>query len=159
MQLQVRWQAPIELKSGARDNLILMADGLDEWMEVPGVYIFARLFDNKLFPLYIGKGEKLGKRIWQHFERSTALMHQVRDSKKGSKVLVLGEFTPGRRQNTALCIELIERALIDHALMEGHELLNIRGTRAASHKVCFSGFLPARNLTGPALNFKAEKSR
>ena len=156
MDLKVQWYKPIELLDGAAENLIYTAKGLDEWREVPGIYMFARVFKGTLHPLYIGKAENIGLRATQHFKNSTKLMNSLKKSANGSKVLVPGEFKPKPGQNTKKCIAMIERALIDHALTEGYELLNVQGTRTPTHTVNFSGFLAARNITGQSISVKAK---
>ena len=155
MDLSVKWQAPINLLSGDKENLIFIAEGLDDWWDVPGVYMFARIFNGEVSPLYIGKAERLGTRAWQHFKNNTRLMTSIKKAKNGDRVLILGKFSPKPGQSTKKCIALIERALIDHALTSGYKLLNVQGTRASAHKVSFSGYLGARHITGTSLSFKA----
>ncbi|MHB1283374.1 MAG: GIY-YIG nuclease family protein [Metallibacterium scheffleri] len=155
MNLSVKWQAPISLLNGDKQNLIYVADGLDDWSNVPGVYMFARIFNDEISPLYIGKAERLGARAWQHFKNNTRLMNGIKKAKIGNKVIILGKFTPKPGQSTKKCIALIERALIDHALTSGYKLLNVQGTRTSEHKVSFSGYLGARHITGASLSFKA----
>ena len=157
MELSVKWQTPIKLLDGDSQNLIYVADGLNEWIGTPGVYMFARIFNKKLYPLYIGKAESLGTRIWQHFKSNTQLMNSIKKTKNGSKVLVLGRFTPKPGQSTKACIALIESVLIDHALTAGYKILNVQGTRAAINTVNFTGSLLARNVTGTQLSVKAKK--
>lgn len=155
MDLKVKWQAPIDLLAGDNQNLIYVAEGLDDWQGVPGVYMFARIFNGEVSPLYIGKAENLGKRAWQHFKNNTRLMTSIKKAKNGSKVLILGEFSAKPGQNTKKCIALIERALIDHALTAGYKLFNVQGTKTSANTVSFSGHLGARNITGKSLRFKA----
>jgi hypothetical protein len=156
MDLSVKWHAPINLLNGESENLIYVAEGLDNWHDVPGVYMFARIFNAEVSPLYIGKAERLGARAWQHFKSNTRLMNCIKKATNGRKVLVLGEFSPKPGQSTKKCITLIERALIDHALTEGHKLLNVQGTRTPAHRVSFSGYLGARHITGKSLSFQAK---
>jgi len=156
MDLSIKWRAPVDLLNGDKQNLIYVADGLDDWWDVPGVYMFARVFNNEVSPLYIGKAEKLGCRASQHFKNNTRLMNGIKKAASGSKVIILGSFSPKPGQSTKKCIALIERALIDHALTDGHKLLNVQGTRTPAHKVSFSGYLGARNITGRSLSFRAE---
>ena len=155
MDLKVKWQAPINLLHGDKQSLIYVAEGLDVWYDVPGVYMFARIFNDEVSPLYIGKAESLGARAWQHFKNNTRLMTNIKKAKNGNKVLILGKFSPKPGQNTKKCIALIERALIDHALTSGYKLLNVQGTRASADTVTFSGYLGARHITGTRLSFKA----
>lgn len=155
MELNVKWHAPIKLIDGDHDNLIYTAEGIEDWADTPGVYMFARVFNDKVTPLYIGKAERLGVRALQHFKKSTQLMNGIRKARNGAKVLIFGQFTPKSGQSTAKCIGLIERALIDHALTEGHTLLNVQGTRTPSHTVNFSGHQATTRNTGKNLSFRA----
>ena len=157
MELNIKWYTPIPLTSGDKDNLIYVADGLDSWRDVPGVYMFARIFGDAVFPLYIGKAKSIESRAWQHFKTSTKLMTSIKKSANGARVFIPGKFTPKPGQSTMKCIALVERALIDHALARGYELLNVQGTKTPTHKINLSGFLPARNVTGQNLNFKAKR--
>lgn len=156
MDLSIKWHAPIRLLDGDKDNLIYVAEGLDAWKDVPGIYMFARIFDGEVSPLYIGKAESLGSRAWQHFKNNTRLMKGIEKAANGTKVLILGSFTPKSGQSTKRCIDLIERALIDHALTEGHKLLNVQGTRTLAHRVAFSGHIGTRHITGKSLSFRAK---
>lgn len=153
MHLNIKWHKPISLVDGDKQNLIYVANGLDAWQGVPGVYMFARIFDEEVSPLYIGKAENIAARAWQHFKNNTKLMTSIKKSAKGYKVLIPGEFVARPGQSTKKCLGLIERALIDHALTEGHELFNVHGTKTPSHHVNFSGYLGARNITGQKLSF------
>src|SRR5690606_777412 len=129
MELRVQWHKPIKLLDGAEENLIYTAKGLDEWWGVPGVYMFARKFGGYLHLFDIGNAEDIGRRVTKHFESSAKLINSLKNSANGLKVLVPGEFKPRQGQNTKSCIQLIERALIDHVLAEGYELLNVQGAR------------------------------
>lgn len=156
MELSIKWHQPISLIDGDEHNLIYVADGLDSWRDVPGVYMFARIFNSEVFPLYIGKAESIGTRAWQHFKNNTKLMMSIKKSSNGARVFIPGEFTPKPGQSTKKCIALVERALIDHALAEGYELLNVLGTKTPTHKISLSGYLAARNITGKSLSLKAK---
>lgn len=157
MQLDVRWYKPIPLLDGDSQNLILFAEGLDEWEGVPGVYMFCREFDGELSPLYIGKAENIAGRVRQHFKSNTRLMINVKKAARGAKVIVPGAFTPKPGQSTKKCIALIERALIEYSLAEGFELFNVQGTKRPTHRIGFSGFLAARNLTGQSLDVEIKR--
>lgn len=155
MDLNIKWHKAVPLLDGDDSNLIYVAEGLDAFAETPGVYIFGRVYDGAIQPLYVGKADDLRKRAWQHFKNNTKLMNAIKKAGNGARVFVPGQFVPKPGQSTKKCIALIERALIDHALTEGYELLNVQGTKTAYHKINFSGFLPARNITGKLLSVKA----
>jgi hypothetical protein len=156
MELSIKWHKPISLIDGDNHNLIYVADGLDSWQDVPGVYMFARIFNDEVFPLYIGKAESIGSRAWQHLKNNTKLMMTIKKSANGARVFIPGKFTPKPGQNIKKCIALVERALIVHALAEGYELLNVQGTKTPTHRVSISGYLGARNITGKKLSLKAK---
>lgn len=155
MELSIKWYRPISLVDGDKQNLIYVADGLESWQGVPGVYMFARVFNEEVIPLYIGKAESIGKRAWQHFKSNTTLMTSIKKAANGTRVFIPAKFTPKPGQSTKKCIGIIERALIDHALAEGYELLNVQGTKTKTHSIHVSGFLGARHITGKKLTFKA----
>ncbi len=157
MDLSIKWHKPIPLIDGDKENLIYIAEGLESWWDVPGVYMFARVFKSEIYPLYIGKAENIGGRAWQHFKSNTKLMTGIKKTANGARVFIPGQLTPKPGQSTKKCIAIVERALIDHALTEGYELLNVQGTKTPSHQVNFSGFLGARNITGKSLRFKAKR--
>ncbi len=156
MELSIKWYEPIPLMDGDKENLIYTTNGLEVCYGFSGVYMFARIFNKQVYPLYIGKAENIGQRVLQHFKNNTKLMTTIKKSAKGVRVIVPGEFIPKSGQNIKKCIALIERALIDHALTEGYELLNVQGTKTPSHQVMFSGHLGARNITGKSLSFRAK---
>lgn len=156
MKLDVKWEKPIELKDGDSENLIYTIKGIEKWVGVPGVYMFARIYDGAVSPLYIGKAENIGVRAYQHIKSNTRLMKGISKSPLGTKVFIPGVFSPRPGQKVRRCIELIERALIDHALTEGYPLLNVHGTKTPFHEVHFAGFLGARNVTGKKINVKAQ---
>ena len=156
MELSIKWHQPIPLLDGDKDNLIYVAEGLDSWRDVPGVYMFARIFNDEICPLYIGKAESIGSRAWQHFKSNTKLMTSIKKSSNGARVFIPGKFMPKPGQSTKKCIALVERALIDHALAEGYELLNVQGAKTPTHRIRLSGFLGVRNITGKSLSFKAQ---
>ena len=156
MELNITWYQPIPLLDGEKQDLIYTAKNLEEWDGVPGVYMFCRVFDGEIFPLYIGKAENIAGRLRQHFKTSINLMKRIKKAAKGAKVVIPGEFTPKPGQSTKKCLTIIERALINHALTEGNELLNVQGTKTPTNRIKFSGFLGARNITGQTLNAEAK---
>ena len=155
MDLNIIWHKPIILKDGSNEDLIYTASGIEKFDEVPGVYMFCRLYNDELFPLYIGRAKDIAFRINQQFN-TTKLMKGIEKSPIGQKVLVVGEFKPKGGQNTESAIRLIESALIEHALSEGYELLNKSGTKTPVHKMSFSGNKMAKNFSGSTMFKKAK---
>jgi hypothetical protein len=157
VRLDIQWAKPIPLLDGDKQNLIYTADGLDDWWDTPGVYLFAKMYGDKVTPLYVGKATNIAKRARQHFKTSTQLMNAIRKSGNGAKVFIPGEFTAKQGQDQAKSLDIVERGLINHLLAEGFELLNVQGTKTPSHHIDFSGYLGARNLTGKFMSVRKRR--
>lgn len=138
MDLDVFWNKPVDLREDHDDGLILMCD-LEDLPEEPGVYAFCRTFGDKIEPLYIGRAVNLRSRIKGHFKSSVKLMNKINDGKNGQKVVVTGELRTKSGQSVDKALVIVETALIKHAMAEGHDLLNVAGTRTAVHTVHSSG--------------------
>jgi len=153
MKLDVKWHKPLKLKNGSKEGLIYKIDDLQEWSGCSGVYMFCRKYSDSITPLYIGKAENLGKRINQHLN-SIKLMKGIENSQNGNKVVILGEFISKSGQDLKKSIGLIEKALIEHVLSEGHELLNVQGTKTPVHNISFTGYQIAKKMTGNEIYIK-----
>jgi hypothetical protein len=147
MNLKVLWHPPVQLSDGRKDNLIYACD----WSRVPdgpGVYMFGRLFAKTFEPLYIGKSKSISGRIWQHLASNIQLMMMLKNkAKSGTRVVVAGEWQAVRGQQERSALALIESALIKHALAQGYDIFNDKGTKTPSHSITrlghsASGFLP-----------------
>ena len=136
MDIEIQWHQPIPLQDGSTDDLIYMVDEdeLKEWYDCPGVYMFCRIYNESMIPLYIGRSKNLYNRIWEHFE-TTTFMKQIAKSPRGEKVLIMGEYISKPGQSSERAIAIVEKALIEHALTEGYELLNKAGTKTPTHGV------------------------
>jgi hypothetical protein len=134
MELQLIWHKPVKLKESRPDSDSIYEIDLDRIPETPGVYIFIRQFGNNKNALYIGKAKNLKTRIKQHLN-SVRLMRKIQKEANGSRAVAFGEFISKPGQKADNCISYIERALIRHFLSEGHNLLNISGTRIAKHTI------------------------
>lgn len=153
MDLEVTWHKPLKLKDGAKDNLIFKVDDIDKWYGCSGLYMFCRRHGENIMPLYIGKADNIGKRINQQLN-NTKLMKGIENALNGEKVLVIGEFISKGGQGTTKAISIIEKALIEHALGKGLDLINKQGTKTKVHKLSFSGYQAAKSFTGQAMNVK-----
>ena len=81
-------------------------------------------------------------------------MKRIENSPKGEKVLVIGEYISKPGMSSEKAIRIVEKALIEHALTEGYELLNKSGTKTPKHTVQFSGFKGATNFSGKKMYVK-----
>jgi hypothetical protein len=132
------WSDPISLKDGTRKNLIYYIDEIDDIPDKPGIYIFARSHGNSVSPIYIGQADKLKTRI-EHQFNNVKLMMGVRNAARAIRILIYCEARISKGQNRKKVLAILENALIDHALSEGHELLNKQGTKKPTHKIEFKG--------------------
>lgn len=155
MNIDIKWHKPVKLKDGSKDAMILKIDNLDEWNGCTGVYMFCRKYAKSISPLYIGKAEDIGRRIKSHLN-SIKMMKGIQNSQNGNKVLLVGELIAKPGQDKKKCIAIAEKTLIEHALSEGYDLLNVQGTKTPVHGISFFGYQLAKNVTGKQLFAKAK---
>lgn len=137
MNIKIHWTTALTLR--ADPTLIYSPAVLESVNDVPGVYVFARKYGRRVTPLYVGKALKLKGRIKQQLN-NLRLMRQIQDwEKNGARVLLLGYLKVHGSQDVGTALEVIERALIEHGLAEGHPLVNIQGTRTPFHTLSFTG--------------------
>ena len=143
MDLDLKWLAPFGLIDGTRNGLIYDLEDLNEVPESPGVYVFARIHGQTVSPLYIGKAENIFRRIEQQLN-NVRLMRGLEDAEAGSRTLHVAEFIAKKGQDSRKAINIIESALISAALVEGYELINIKGTKTPVHTITSTGNREAR---------------
>ncbi len=157
MEISIIWKKPLPLVDGSENNLIYTVADLSNFEEVSGVYMFCRVYKKKLSPLYIGKALDLAARIRQQLNTTKLVMAIEQQSLSGAKVLVIGELQSKPGHVTDKCIRLVEKALIDHALAEGHELINQKGTKTPYDEITFTGNVAVKNFTGPYIYLKKNR--
>jgi hypothetical protein len=150
MNLEIRWSQPLPLMDGDDVNLIYTVPGIDEWEEYPGVYMFCRIYNGVLSPLYIGRTKNIAKRIHQHLD-TTKMMKEIQNSLNGEKVLIIGVLIKKPGQDEDASLKLVEKALINHALTEGYELINKAGTNPPYHSIQFNGYSVAKAFSGATM--------
>ncbi len=138
MELNLEWHQPFELLDGSRDGLIYRIDEFEHIPAAPGVYVFARNHGDVIAPLYIGRALDLSVRIGQQLN-NLRLMRGLFRAPSGHRLLCIGELEtrPGQQLDRALPV--VESALINAALAEGYELLNIQGTNSLVHTIVSHG--------------------
>jgi hypothetical protein len=147
MELNVEWLRPVLLKDGTRENLIYTMDP-DRLPQSAGIYVFGRRWGRKHFEaLYVGKANHLRGRVTGQFN-NLKLMQHLRNAKGGRRIILAGEFIAKPGQQLKKCLTLIERALIRHFLSEGHDLVNLQGTRIRRHEIKSDGKPPKAFLPG-----------
>lgn len=141
MKLHVEWSKPIPLRPN-RDGISYTVD-LTKVTEYPGVYIFGRRHGDIFEALYVGKSMNIRRRVKGHLN-SLRLMKHLRTAKTGKKLLLVGEYITKPGQRIEKCLGLTERALIRNFLSEGHDLVNLQGTRIRRHELESTGRHPKK---------------
>jgi hypothetical protein len=107
---------------------------LEDIPKTSGIYIFLRMYGETAEALYIGKATNLRGRIKQQLN-NFRLLTAIKEASNGQRRLVFGEFVPKPGQKTAAALLLCEKALIRYYLAQGHELVNIQGTKLRYHEL------------------------
>jgi hypothetical protein len=135
LKIDLKWEKPIRLKDGSKlfQFYAIPIPRLERIPNKPGVYVFARSFGQSIAPLYIGQTLRLRSRINDHLKSSGRLMMKIKRAQHGHRILLLGRLKLRRGQQKAKVLDIVERALIKHALASGYELLNVQGKKAKVH--------------------------
>jgi hypothetical protein len=138
LKIDLKWDKPIRLRDGTNLNQIYAIRGLSGISDKAGVYIFARRFGQSIAPLYVGQASRLRNRI-ENQMNNVRLMMGVKNAQAGHRILLVARLKlhPGQQENKVL--NIVESALIKHALAEGYELLNKQGVKASVHTIKSKG--------------------
>ena len=159
MDIQVSWHKPIRLRLGKHKNSIYSCDTIDyeKLPRTPGVYIFARRFGKKVIPLYIGQASRLKNRLDQQFNNAR-LMKGIENAAIGHRILIIGEVILKGGQKVPQVLDVVESALIEHALANGHELLNKLGIKTPVHVIrSNSGNVASRQVAPLVMHVRKRK--
>src|SRR5258708_7714363 len=124
MDLLLNWRKPIALSASKKTGMYEVA--LDEIPETPGVYIFGRGHGESIEALYVGLATDLRFRINRQLNNHR-LMRHIENAKTGARGIIVGEWRSRPGQTSEKCLPLIERSLIRHFVLEGHDLVNKNG--------------------------------
>lgn len=155
MEIDVRWLQPIPLIDGSKELLIYTCESPDDLPEGPGVYIFGRQHGDTFSPLYIGQATDLRQRILLQQFNNAKLMNGIKQAEAGSRMLLIGEVDLRGGQRVKRVLDVVESALIEYALANGHELLNKQGTRTPVHVINFTGNRTSRQVAPLRLQARA----
>lgn len=145
MPIKLHWVGPFNLVDGTKENLIYTIPSKGNIPKKPGVYVFSRLFGEKVQPLYIGKSMNVNARIPQHLKNNVQLMTQIKNMPlTGPRVLYVGVLVNSKGMAKENAIEVTERALISAAIVEGYELFNLQGTKTPVYTIEGAGRMDAR---------------
>lgn len=145
MKIHVDWHRPIKLLDGSTESLIFRPSRTAIIPKAPGIYLFCRKHGTSVSPLYIGKAENLARRIEQQLN-NLKLMVAIQRAASGDRILLIGQPKLLQGQRAMKVLRVLENSLIDHALSEGHELLNIQGTKTKVHYIENKGNRDSRKV-------------
>jgi hypothetical protein len=86
-------------------------------------------------------------------------MRGLQDAQKGYRTLLIGKFIAKPGQKSAAALRLIETVLIRAAMVEGYEILNIKGVMTPVHTLAMRGnrhargWLPVSKISVPRGNW------
>jgi len=140
MKLEIEWKKPVPLRR-VRSGIGIYDVNLDELPREPGIYIFARKWSSSYEALYIGKSKRIRGRIRGHLNNLKRMQH-IHEAKTGKRVLIYGLpiVKPGQKMEKIL--STLEKALIKHFLLQGHDIVNSQGTSVRRHTITSTGRLP-----------------
>lgn len=157
MRIEIAWQKPVLLSKNRR--IVIHVDDLpDRIPNKPGVYFFSRKYGSSFQPLYIGETGKLRGRLKSHLNNA-----DIRDIlrgiplpgvpvKRGNKYFHFGLFRGKPGQVADKCLSLVQRYLIEQAILQKAPLLNKQLTDIKTHTIVFSGSKRSRALFPKTFN-------
>lgn len=167
MKIELAWEAPLSLKPVNTGGYKF--EEIEEQLPASaGIYVFARKFGSSYSPIYIGKAQNLRTRLRAQF-RSLPLMVKVKNwnqvdaedaslAVSGKRVLFIARLT---KPTTSISIDkalgISERALIEHALTEGYNIVNIQMTKTRYDEVESIGFTGTESFSPRSMLIKAQK--
>jgi hypothetical protein len=134
MNINIVWLSPLDLVDGS-DNLTF-GIGDQSIPDAAGCYVFFNQYGNSQRVIYIGKANSLSKRINHQFKTNVRLMNVIKNFPlRGYKKVMCCTISPRPGQRIQKILTIVEKNLIKHALTNGHELINIQGSRINFHEI------------------------
>jgi len=148
LHIDVEWSKPLNLVDDPEEKLIYAVEEIEDVPEEPGVYVFARSFGTSVIPLYVGETGNLRSRLTQHLKNNVRLMRGIQNAPNGRRIFLFGEVRLKRGQKVKKVCSVLQRALIERALSEGHELLNDKGAKTPVHSIRSTGNRYSEQVAG-----------
>ena len=136
MKIEIDWQKPLTLTKDFSQEVI--QELIAQVRPDPGLYIFGRIWNNKLSPLYVGQATSVTRRLKQQLNNHR-LIESVGNAKIGRRVIVVGYLQPDGRRSIGSALAVAEKAFIRHFVAEGHDLHNKLGTTIKRHEIASIG--------------------
>ena len=157
MKIEIEWLPLIPLRGGRGENLIFKLDDPDILSRSPGVYVFGRKMGGHSFvPVYVGQAARLRGRIKRQLN-NVRLMMALKNAPGRKSFLAVGELNRKPGQETKKALSIIERALIEYAVAQEFEIVNVMGTKRSRHSITSSGRRQPRGWLPKTVN--VEKRR
>jgi excinuclease UvrABC nuclease subunit len=137
MRLTIEWKRPLQLTDASADGLIYSFESKTVEAEA-GLYVFGRMHGHSFEAFYVGRANNLQNRTKGQLKNLKLMLH-LQKAKTGKRVIITGVFKPRKGQQVDRCLPILERALIRHFLSDGHDLVNVQGTRIRRHEIASSG--------------------
>lgn len=167
MRIELEWVGPIRLKEQKTAGYSF--ETIEDQLETrPAIYVFARQFGKSYSPIYIGQAANAWSRLRTQFN-NLKLMERVKHWNpkdptdpalkiNGARVLFIGYLTqPKTATRTGAALKIAERALIEHALTEGHAIVNIQMTKSKYDEITSYGVKASASFSPRAMLVKAQK--
>ena len=139
LNFNAAWAAPVPLIDGKSQGLTYAVERIENIPQSAGAYVFARTHGKRVFPLYIGETKNLRKRLDQHLKGNVKLMNGILRATGKKRVFLYCTIKTASESKRASMLAVLQQALIEHALAEGHKLFNVQGTRISAHTISFTG--------------------
>ncbi len=169
MKIDLDWIGPIRLRAVVTGGY-KFEDIEDQLPTHAGIYVFARKFGSRYTPIYIGKAINIRKRLKTQF-KSLPLMVRVKNWNQfdaedsslrmnGDRVLFVGSLIkPYAAAQVENALRISERSLIEHALTEGYNIVNIQLTKVKYDEITSTGVKDSASFSPRSMLVKAQKRR
>lgn len=145
MKISGTWNTALELRR--EKGTTTYTTDLDSIANAAGVYVFCIKHGTTYDALYVGKAEKLRNRIKQQLNNNK-LMNVLAKKRRGTRLLFVCEISTKQGQTHTKNIGIVEAALIEQFLWDGHSIVNDKGTKRPTHSISFTGTQASRKLVG-----------
>jgi len=152
MRINASWSKEIPLNNGAKQNMIY-ALNLSELPEKAGCYVIFNCYGDKCSVLYIGQAKNIRARFEQQLN-NVKLMMGINNHKNGQKKVIFCTLSPAQGQSQRKALDTLEASLIKHSMSEGHELLNLQGTKISYDSLIFKGNRTSEKMFSRAINIE-----
>ena len=169
MKIELAWEKPIPLKAVVTGGYKFAA--IEEQLPTDaGIYVFARKYGTNYSPIYIGKAKNIRARLKTQF-KSLPLMVKVKNwnpedaedatlALSGQRVLFIASLVkPTASASIDNGLRIAERALIEHALTEGHNIVNIQMTKTKYDEITSNGLTRTMSFAPSSMLVKAQKKK